>query len=416
MNPFEYQNGELHADEIPVAALARDYGTPLFIYSRSAIRENFRALRRALAPLNPLICYAVKTNSNLAVIATLAQEGAGADIVSAGELFRARRAGIPPEKISFAGVGKTADEIDAALREGILLFTVESEPELDRISARAARMGATARIAIRVNPDVDPRTHTYISTGKKENKFGVDLLRARALYERAAHLPGLEIAGLHMHIGSQILSSEPFAEAARKAAELCAELKARYPTFRLLDIGGGIGIQYRSDQVPLTPEAYAAAVAPTLAPLGLQIMMEPGRFLVGNAGLLVTRVQYVKNGPSKKFIIVDAAMNDLIRPPLYQAYHHIEAVRQAGGTVFGDVVGPVCESGDFFALDRELPAVEEGDLLAIRGAGAYAFSMSSNYNSRPRAAEVMVEGGRAELIRARETFDDLIRGERIPQW
>jgi diaminopimelate decarboxylase len=416
MNAFAYRNGQLFAEDVAVAELAGRYGTPLFIYSRSYIQEHFRALKRAMAELDPLICYAVKVNSNAAVIATLAAEGAGADVVSAGELARARRAGIPADKITFAGVGKTEAEIDAALRENILLFTVESEPELERISARAAALGLTGRIAIRVNPDVDPKTHKYISTGKKENKFGVDILRALQIYERAAKLPGLEIAGLHMHIGSQILSAQPYAEAAEKVAQVCRQLKARYPTFRMLDIGGGIGIRYRPDQEPLLPKTFADAVVPILKPLGVQILMEPGRFIVGNAGLLVTRVQYVKQGPSKQFLIVDAAMNDLIRPPLYQAHHEISAVKQTDGTVFGDVVGPVCESGDFLALDRDLPAAQQGDLLAVHSAGAYAFSMSSNYNSRPRAAEIMVSGGRHEVVRSRETFEDLVRGERIPAW
>jgi diaminopimelate decarboxylase len=416
MEVFTYRNGELYAEGVPVAELAARYGTPLFVYSRNYIREHFRALASALAELDPLICYAVKVNTNAAVIATLAEEGAGADVVSLGELVRARRAGVPAERITFAGVGKTEEEIEYALRENILLFTVESEQELERISACANRLGRIGRIAIRINPDVDPQTHRYISTGKKENKFGVDILRARQIYERAACLPGLEITGLHMHIGSQILSAQPYAEAVDKAAGLCVELKKSYPTFRILDIGGGIGIQYRPDQEPLRPEVFAAAVIPPIKPLGLKILLEPGRFIVGNAGLLVTRVQYIKSGPSKQFVIVDAAMNDLIRPPLYQAHHEIDPVCETKETIFGDVVGPVCESGDFFALDRRLPAVRQGDLLAVRSAGAYAFSMSSNYNSRPRAAEIMVSGTRHELVRARETIDDLVRGERIPSW
>ncbi|MBW7907368.1 MAG: diaminopimelate decarboxylase [Kiritimatiellae bacterium] len=415
-SPFSYRGGQLFAEDVAVASLAEQYGTPLFVYSRTHIRNQFRALAAALSDLKPLICYAVKVNSNAAVMATLAAEGAGADVVSAGELLRARRAGIPANRISFAGVGKTEAEIEVALKEDILLFTVESEPELDRISSCATRLGRTGRIAIRVNPDVDPKTHKYISTGKKENKFGVDIQRALQIYERAAQLPGLEIAGLHMHIGSQILDAQPYAEAAEKVARVCSELKARYPTFRMLDIGGGIGIQYRPDQAPLLPTTFASAVAPILKPLGVQILMEPGRVIVGNAGVLVTRVQYVKRGPSKQFLIVDAAMNDLIRPPLYQAHHEIGAVRETSETVFGDVVGPICESGDFFALDRDLPAAQQGDLLVVHSAGAYAYTMASNYNSRPRAAEVMVEGARHELVRERETFDDLVRGERIPHW
>lgn len=416
MDAFTYRNDQLYAEDVPVAELAARYGTPLYVYSRNHIRNQFHALRNALREIDPLICYAVKTNYNLGVIATLAAEGAGADVVSGGELRRARIAGIPAEKISFAGVGKTEAEIELALRENILLFTVESEQELDRISAVARRVARRGRIAIRINPDVDPRTHKYISTGKKENKFGVDIERALVLYARAAELPGIEIAGLHMHIGSQILDARPFAEAAAKAAELCYRLKETYPTFRLLDIGGGIGIRYRPDQQPLNPEVFAAAIVPILKPLGLKILLEPGRFIVGNGGILVTQVQYVKEGPGKKFVIVDAGMNDLIRPPLYQAYHEIGAVRRMGGTIFGDVVGPICESADFFAQERELPAVSPGDLLAVFSAGAYGFVMASNYNARPRAAEVMVDGNRHILVRVRETFDDLIRGEIIPPW
>lgn len=416
MDAFTYRNGDLFVEDVVVAELAKQYGTPLFVYSRSYIQHHFRALASALAELNPLLCYAVKVNSNAAVIATLAAEGAGADVVSAGELMRARRAGIPANKISFAGVGKTEAEIEAALKEDILLFTVESEPELERISACAQKLGRTGRIAIRVNPDVDPKTHKYISTGKKENKFGVDIERALQIYERAARMPGLEISGLHMHIGSQILTAQPYAEAAGKVARVCRQLKDRHPTFRMLDIGGGIGIRYRPDQAPLLPQTFAASVVPLLKPLGVQVLLEPGRFLVGNAGVLVTRVQYVKQGPSKQFLIVDAAMNDLIRPPLYQAHHEISAVRETKETVFGDVVGPICESGDFLALDRDLPAARQGDLLAVHSAGAYAYSMASNYNSRTRAAEVMVSGARHELVRERESFEDLVRGERMPRW
>lgn len=416
MEAFSYREGRLFAEDVSVADLAARYGTPLFIYSRTLIREQYRRLVEALSELRPLVCYSVKVNTCGAVIRTLADEGAGADVVSGGELARALAAGVPADRIAFAGVGKTESDIEQALRAGILFFTVESEQELDRISACAVRLGSKARVALRVNPDVDPKTHKYISTGKKENKFGMDLSRALHEYERAAALPGIEIAGLHMHIGSQILDPAPFAEAARKVASVCETLKKRYPTFRHLDIGGGLGIRYRDGQVPLLPVAFASAVVPVLKPLGLNIVMEPGRYLVGNAGILVTRVQYVKEGPSKKFIIVDAGMNDLIRPPLYQAHHDIAAVRETSQRVFGDVVGPICESGDFFALDRELPAAAPGDLLAVMSAGAYAMSMASNYNSRPRAAEVMVSGHRAEMVRERETVADLTRGERLPAW
>ena len=416
MKTFIYKRGRLFAEGVSVEALAARFGTPLFVYSRSHIRGQYRALVRALRELDPLVCYSVKVNTAAAVIDTLAREGAGADVVSGGELYRAMRAGVPAERIAFAGVGKTEEEIAYALRAGILFFTVESEPELERISAVARRLRKTARVALRVNPDVDPRTHKYISTGKKENKFGMDIGRALESYALAARLPGLEIAGLHMHIGSQILSPTPYAQAARKVAAVVRELKSLYPAFRYLDIGGGLGIQYKPEQEPLDPAAFAKAVVPVLKPLGVRIVMEPGRNLVGNAGILVVRVQYVKDGPSKKFVIVDGAMNDLIRPPLYDAHHEIQAVRRTTRTVLGDVVGPICESADFFALDRKLPAVGQGDLLAVLSAGAYSMSMASNYNSRGRAAEVMVSGTRVEPIRTRERVQDLVRGERIPRW
>lgn len=413
MNEFSYRGTELYADDLSVRDLAERYGTPLYVYSRRHFRERFRALADALRDVSPLICYSVKANSNGAVIKAFLDEGSGLDIVSGGELFRARRAGADPARIVYAGVGKTAAEIEYAVREGILFFTCESEPEARLISECATRVGTTARICFRVNPDVDPKTHTYISTGKKENKFGLDLARTRQAYETAAALPGVEIAGLHMHIGSQILSEEPFAQAMGRIRDLCAELKGRYPTFRYLDIGGGLGIQYKPDQELLDPRKFAAAVLPALKALGLSVVVEPGRCLVGNGGILVCRVQVVKDSYFKKFVVVDAGMNDLIRPSLYQAYHEVLPVAAGGGKVFGDLVGPICESGDFIAQDRELPDAKAGDLLAIRSAGAYGFSMSSTYNSRPRAAEVMVDGDRCALVRERETRDDLVRGERF---
>ena len=403
----------LHAEGVPVAELAERYGTPLFVYSRGHLQAQLAALTAAFAAVKPLICYSVKTNSNGAVIKTFAEGGAGADIVSGGELWRALRAGVPTDKIVFAGVGKTSDEIEYALKENIRFFTVESEPELARISDVARRLGVTGRVALRVNPDVDPQTHKYISTGKKENKFGLDLARAEQAYELAARLPNLAVVGLHMHIGSQILTSQPFVEAVRKIAPLCQTLKRVHPAFRSFDIGGGIGIQYKPEQHPLEPAAVAREVVPLLQPLGLEIVMEPGRYLVGNAGIIVARVQYIKDNPFKKFLIVDAAMNDLIRPSLYQAHHEIRAVRETAEHIHGDVVGPICESGDFLAQDRELPAVQQGDLLAVLSAGAYGFAMSSNYNSRPRAAEVMVSGSEHKLIRRRETWDDLVAQEKI---
>ncbi len=414
--PFTHLNGQLHAEDVPVAELAARYGTPLYVYSRTHLIAQYRALQAAMAPVDPLICYAVKANTCGAVIATFAGLGAGADVVSGGELYRARRAGVPASRIVFAGVGKTEAEIAQALREGILYFTVESEAELERISACAKRLGTTGRIAIRVNPDVDPKTHKYTSTGKKENKFGVDLARAHAAYELAARLPNLEVTSLHMHLGSPIMTEAPYAEALAKVAPLCRELKQRFASFRHIDIGGGLGIPYRPGDRPFDLAAFAAAVIPPLRELGLTVSMEPGRFLVGGGGILVTRVEYLKDNPFKTFVVMDAAMNDLIRPALYQAYHGIQPVRETALTVQGDLVGPVCESGDFFAQDRDLPAVEPGELLAVMSAGAYGYAMSSNYNSRPRAAEVMVQGGRHELVTARERVEDLVRGERLPEW
>ena len=411
MQEFSYQSGKLYAEGVPVEALALRYGTPLYVYSRNHLRERFRAIATAMADVKPMICYSVKANSNAAVIKTLVLEGAGFDIVSGGELFRALRAGAEANKIVFAGVGKTREEIEYALNEEIAFFTCESEAEAVRISECAKRLGVKGRIAFRLNPDVDPKTHKYISTGKKENKFGLDLDRAMQAYATAAQLPHIEIAGLHMHIGSQILSADPFSEALNKIKEVCRTLKATYPTFRFLDIGGGLGINYKPDQQALDPKVYAAALLPVLKELGLQVVLEPGRSIVGNAGILVCRVQYVKDSHFKKFIVTDGAMNDLIRPALYQAHHEILPVVATTRTVTGDLVGPICESGDFLAQDRELPDVNPGDLVVALSAGAYGFSMSSNYNSRPRAAEVMVDGTQATQIRSRETWEDIVRGE-----
>jgi len=416
MNSFAYQNGKMFAEDVPVSELASQYGTPLYVYSRSHLQAQYRALKKVMAPVNPLICFAVKSNTSAAVIQTFAAEGSGADVVSAGELYRARQAGVPADKIVFAGVGKNEQEIEYALRENILYFTVESEPELERISAVGKKIGLTGRVAIRVNPDVDPKTHKYTSTGKKENKFGVDLERAMQAYELAARLPNLEITSLHMHLGSPIMTRDPYAEALHKVKDLVADLKKRYPSFTHIDIGGGLGIVYKPGDKPFDLPAFAEAVIPPLLEMKLSVSMEPGRFLVGNAGILVTKVEYIKDNPFKKFIVMDAAMNDLIRPALYEAYHEIKSVNETADTLFGDLVGPVCESGDFFAANRDLPAVKQGDLLAVMSAGAYGYVMSSTYNSRGRAAEVMVQGSRHELVRARETIEDVVRGERMPVW
>ncbi len=411
MQAFAYRSGKLFAEDVSVEDLANRYGTPLYIYSRSHLQERYRAIATAMAEVKPLICYSVKANSNAAIIRTLAAEGSGFDIVSGGELFRVLKAGGKAEKVVFAGVGKTREEIEYALKEKIRFFTVESEPEARRISECARRLGVTGRIAFRVNPDVDPKTHKYISTGKKENKFGLDLERALKAYEMAAALPNIEIAGLHVHIGSQILSADPFAEALAKIQPICLALKKLYPSFRCLDIGGGLGIQYKPDQETLNPAVFAQSVLPILRELNLEVAMEPGRSIVGNAGILVSRVQYVKESHFKTFIVVDAAMNDLIRPSLYQAHHEILPVTETPRKVTGDLVGPICESGDFLAQDRELPAVAEGDLVAALSAGAYGFAMASNYNSRPRPAEIMVDGNSATLVRRRETWDDLLTAE-----
>ncbi len=411
MQAFTYRSGQLFAEGVAVKDLARRYGTPLYVYSRNHLRERYEAIASAMAEVKPLICYSVKANSNAAVLKTLAAAGSGFDIVSGGELFRVLRAGADASKVVFAGVGKTREEIEYALKERIRFFTCESEPEARRISECAKRLGLTGRIAFRVNPDVDPKTHKYISTGKKENKFGLDLDRTMQAYEMAAALPNIEIAGLHLHIGSQILSADPFGAALAKVKDFCLALKAKYPSFTTIDIGGGLGIDYKPDQQSLDPKVFAATVMPFLRELGLNVVMEPGRCIVGNAGILVCTVQYVKESYFKKFIVSDGAMNDLIRPALYQAHHEVWAVSATDKRVPGDLVGPICESGDFLAADRDLPDVGEGDLLAVLSAGAYGYAMSSNYNSRPRAAEVMVDGDKAFEIRRRETLEDLVRGE-----
>jgi diaminopimelate decarboxylase len=408
--------------------LAGQVGTPAYVYSAETIRNNFRRLDSALAPLDHLICYAVKANSNLAVLNLLAKEGAGFDIVSAGELFRVQKAGAKSDRCTFAGVGKTTDEIRQALQAGIYCFNVESEPELERINDVAASLGVKAPVAVRVNPDVDAKTHKYISTGKSLNKFGVGLDRALEVYARAAELPHLHLRGVQTHIGSQILETEPFAEAAAKLVPLVEKLRDTYG-IEFFSIGGGIGIVYDpalesgnpewwtsvAHPKRITPEAYAAAIVPILKPLGLRILFEPGRFMVGNAGALLSTVQYVKKTPAKTFTVVDAAMNDLIRPALYEGYHEIAPLRasQAPAVVM-DVVGPVCESGDFFAQDREVAPLEQDDRIALLSAGAYGFVMSSNYNSRPLLPEILVDGGTPHVIRKRQTLDDLIQGEVIP--
>jgi diaminopimelate decarboxylase len=411
MREFDYKDGMLFAENVAVRQLAETFGTPLYVYSRNSLRSRYQALARAMAPVQPLICYSVKANPCRAVVREFLEQGAGADVVSGGELYRALRAGADPARIVFAGVGKTREEIEFALKNDILFFTVESEPEAARISECARALDRTARMAFRVNPDVDPKTHQYITTGKKENKFGLDRERILQACAEAAKLSHVQVVGLHMHIGSQILDAEPFATALERVLELCVQLRTFCPHFRYLDLGGGIGIPYRADQKALDASAYAERLLPALRKADLSVVLEPGRCLVGPAGILVCRVQYVKKGAYKKFVIVDAGMNDLIRPSLYEAYQEIVAVRETDARMFGDLVGPICESGDFLAKDRDLPEVEQDDLLAVLDTGAYGHSMASNYNSRPRAAEIMVDGDHAFPIRHRETIEDIVRGE-----
>ncbi len=413
MDHFEFRHGELYAEQIPVLQLAERYGTPLYVYSRATLERHYHAFAAALAGSDHLICYAVKANSNLAVLQTLARLGAGFDIVSGGELQRVLRAGGAPHKVVFSGVGKTEDEIRLALGAGIYCFNVESEYELDLIDVTARLMEKRARIALRVNPDVDAKTHPYISTGLKSKKFGVDIATAERLYRMAAGLAGVEIVGVASHIGSQLLEVAPFLDALDRVLALIARLEAEGIRLRHIDVGGGLGVRYK-DEEPLSPHDWAAALRPKLDGRGLKILTEPGRAIAGNAGILVTRVLGLKGAEDKRFAIVDAAMNDLLRPTLYQAWMDIITVIATGEreALVYDVVGPVCESGDWLGHDRRL-AIDTDDVLAVRTAGAYGFAMASNYNSRPRAAEVMVDGGEAYLVRARETFDDLVRGEQL---
>ncbi|MBV9490159.1 MAG: diaminopimelate decarboxylase [Verrucomicrobia bacterium] len=426
MHSFHYQGDELACEAVRLQDLVTSYGTPLYVYSSHTVADHFRRLDAGLGALGHEICYAVKANPNLAILRLLADQGAGFDIVSGGELYRVIQAGGDPAKCTFAGVGKTPEEIAYGLHSGIYSFNVESESELQAINDVAKSLERRAPVALRVNPDVDAHTHHYISTGKSENKFGIAMDRIPEAYGLAASLPHLEIRGLQMHIGSQITEAEPFAEAVAKVLPLAEDLKRRF-SIEFISIGGGLGIVYREslesgDAVwwhegepkrALTIEQYVGAISPSLCRLGLRVLLEPGRFLVGNAGVLLTRVLYVKRTPRKTFVIVDAGMNDLIRPALYDGYHEIVPVRRRpdAGTEVVDVVGPVCESGDFFALDRKVARVEEGDLLALMSAGAYGFSMASTYNSRPLAAEVLVSGREHRLVRRRQNYADLIAAE-----
>jgi diaminopimelate decarboxylase len=413
MDPFVYRHAELCCERVSLRALAAEVGTPAYVYSKAALLESYGAYDRAFAEVPHVVCYSVKANSNLGVLGTLARAGGGADIVSGGELFRALRAGIPADRIIFSGVGKTRDEMRAALEVGILLFNVESLSELRALDAVAREVGVRAPVALRVNPDVNPETHPYISTGLRSSKFGIPYAAALEAYGEAVGLKGIEVVGADMHIGSQLTKASPFAEAVARLAALVKILRERAIEIRMVDVGGGLGIRYR-EEAPPTHREYATVLLPALRELGVTVLLEPGRSIVGNAGLLLTRVLYRKDTGEKKFVIIDAAMNDLIRPPLYDSYHEIRPVNEArlGGPMEKvDVVGPVCESGDFLAKDRDLAQAEEADLLAVMSAGAYGFAMSSNYNTRPRAVEVLVDGDRYAIVRRRETYEDLVAGE-----
>lgn len=416
MHNFEYREGELYCEQVPVSQIAKQVGTPCYIYSHATLIRHIRAYDSAFKNIPHLIAFAMKANSNLAILRLMAKEGSGVDIVSGGELFRALKAGVPPSKIVFAGVGKNADEIRDALKAGILMFNIESSAEMHALNDVAASLGKTAPVALRINPDIDPKTHPYISTGLKKSKFGIAADRALEEFRVASTLSHVHVVGVHAHIGSQLTEVTPFVESLKKVLALVDTLKAQGITIRYLNIGGGLGITY-SDEKPPLPQELADAVSPLVKGLDLTLVMEPGRVIVGNAGILVTKALYEKIGESKRFIIVDAAMNDLIRPSLYSAYHDIRPVSEAllhrpKHTV--DVVGPVCESGDFLAKDRTLPEVKPGDLLAVMSAGAYGFVMASNYNSRPRVPEVLVKDGEVHVIRERERYEDLVRGETIP--
>jgi len=416
MHYFQYKKGELYAEDVPVRTLARKYGTPLFIYSYATLERHFLAYERAFRKVPHIVCFALKANSNTAVIRTFANLGGGADIVSGGELYRALKAGVSPKKIVYAGVGKTGDEIKLALRKGILMFNIESDQELLEINRIAGLLKKKAPIALRINPDIDPKTHPYISTGLKKHKFGIPIENALEFYRLAKKLRNINIVGIHKHIGSQITEVSPFVDSLKKIISLTEQLKEEGIAIHYIDIGGGLGIKYNAETPPL-PADLASKIVPLLKESGLTVILEPGRSLVGNAGIFVTRTLYIKKGEEKDFVIVDGGMNDLMRPTLYGAFHGIVPVKMnKRKPVMTDVVGPICESGDFLCKDRMIPSPAQGDLLAVMTAGAYGFTMSSNYNSRPRAAEVMVKGRKHMIVRERESLTDLVRHETVPDF
>jgi diaminopimelate decarboxylase len=420
MDHFLYRDGILHAEDVPLPEIAAAVGTPVYVYSVATLTRHFRLFDEALQGMDHLVCYAMKANSNLAVVRLMADLGAGADVVSAGEYLKARAAGMPGERIVFSGVGKTREEMRIALEGGIRQFNVESEPELHALSGEATALGKVAPITIRVNPDVDAKTHEKIATGKAENKFGIPIGRAREVFALAASLPGIEVMGIDVHIGSQLTQLEPFEQAYAKVADLTRTLRADGHDIRRLDLGGGLGIPYeRTNTAPPLPVEYGEMVRRVLGDLGCEIEIEPGRLIAGNAGVLVSEVIYVKHGEDRQFLILDAAMNDLIRPSMYSAHHDIVPVVQGEPgveTVPYDVVGPVCETGDTFAKARELAPLDAGDLVAFRSAGAYGAVMASEYNTRPLVPEVLVSGHQFAVIRARPTFDDLVKRDTIPEW
>src|SRR5215203_983306 len=420
MHHFEYRNGVLHAEAVNLVDLAQAVGTPFYCYSTATLERHYRVFAGAFADVLSLVCYAVKANSNQAVIATLAKLGAGADVVSGGELKRALAVGVPPDKIMFSGIGKTAAELALALDENILCVNVESEPELELLSAIATGKGRIANVSVRVNPDVDAKTHAKIATGKSENKFGIPISHARDIYAKAATLPGLRVVGVDMHIGSQIIELAPFDDAFALLSDFVRQLRADGHRIEHVDLGGGLGIPYRVDnEPPPHPEAYADVVKRATRELGCTLIFEPGRLLVGNAGILITRVLYVKRGEAKTFVIVDAGMNDLIRPTLYEAHHEIWPVSEPAFNtprMKADIVGPVCESGDFLALARDLPEVKSGDLLAVMSAGAYGAVQAGTYNSRALVPEVLVRGGEWAVVRPRLELDALLALDRMPSW
>lgn len=432
MHHFHYSGNVLRCESVDLESIAKLYGTPTYVYSAATMEDNYRRLQRGLTGLDAQLCYAMKANSNLAVLRHFSNLGAGFDLVSGGEILRVLAAGGNVKTSVFAGVGKTEAEIQLALENGIFSFHVESEPELARINHVAGKLGVKAPIAIRVNPDVDAHTHAKITTGKSDNKFGIPLKYAAAAYEAASKYPNIQIKGVQMHIGSQLTSVAPFVEAVEKVGPFAAELKAKYG-ITYFSIGGGMGIVYRdalasgqqawwdaqpAETRPLTPETYGAALVPLLKPLGLKILLEHGRFMVGNSGVLISRVEHLKRGMGKNFLIVDAAMNDLVRPAMYESYHEIVPLNRDSSrrALVADVVGPICESGDCFAKDRQLQEVGEGELIAFMSAGAYGYAMASRYNTRGTAAEVLVKGSAFELVNARETFEQIVASERVPAW